>query len=596
MDDFFATVSFDKTDDWRKCPATFEDPDELQMSAILKFNPNHEPAGSSAGGQFAHAEAWRVPKDVYAKTHEPEGEKLLTQWTELDATQRTPEMEEKVMAILRENRELRKEWDRQANAAVSTGKLTLEEFEKLGGWHGGGEKYGPLPPVLYHVTTAASDVEKHGLKTREELNQGAGLGLGGGTDDTISFATDRKVAEGIHSAMLLARDYMAGDVTPQDLIEQARERGFLEKMKTYIGDTKESYPGTDLHPQIYDLLHDTRTEMKGAGYTEEMLAWSGHNLSWGDKTGNAKIVARTSESTFVQRPATDTEKKDAKERFLKTWLAAREAVTGDLDPLFFGSNLQALGKVPRDQIQLMTFAPRSKKSMGYSVSSLAEWRTHTGKAVKRVKEQKFEAIFKFNPNHDPRTGQFTSGEGGYREPESPLGNAFQLLHLARSNNIPENEPISSLLDKLSTMAHLPRLDFVHKHGTPMEVENTDKPMTPHRCYNNSIDVMLADARDPNSVTKVPIEYVEGVVTEHGVPLSHAWNKEGPLYVDHTIGKERGGTRQYMGLIIPRRVLIPVASSGLFGKGYGEGIIGTILTMKDAKKRDRYINEIIKANQ
>jgi len=190
-------------------------------------------------------------------------------------------------------------------------------------------------------------------------------------------------------------------------------------------------------------------------------------------------------------------------------------------------------------------------------------------------------------------GKWVGERGKYVKPVSPLANAFHLMALRDINNLPKDMPVDQLVGTLGELAHSDRLTFVHNVGKVMQVETTDKPMTAHRCYNNSLDVMLQEALTEGTRTT---QYVEGYVTEHGIPLAHAWNKNGDKYVDHTIGSDRSDkSRQYIGMVIPRKVIIPVASSGAFGKGRGEGIIGTILAMKQTKKRDEYLRLINEAN-
>jgi hypothetical protein len=404
MDDFLASVSFDKTQPWQDTPATFADDEEgLQMSAILKFNPNHEPAGSPKGGQFARA--YDQTRVEYAGENADEYRKLLDEY--LSHEKAPDELQARVDAMMQAKRALNNEWTRQVQHAISLGELD-EKTAKERGFYGnnGSSPYEPLPPKLYHVTTAATSVEKHGLKTREELGQVSGVGLGGGTSDTISFAVDKKVAEDIHSAMLLARDYMSGDLSTEQMVETARKDGFLEKMALYYGSGAGNYPGTDIPFGAYQALHSKTIELYGAGFTDAMLAWKlKNNTSASDVkhlTG-MKVTHTVPERNIavVERDATPEEAQSHREEFLKKWLAAREAVTKQLDPLFFSSNLKALGATKREEIQLMEFAPRNKKATGYQVSALSEWRTHTGKAVKRVK------VKKFNPNHDER-GRFTT--------------------------------------------------------------------------------------------------------------------------------------------------------------------------------------------
>ena len=605
MDDFFASVSFDKTQPWQDTPATFVDDEEgVQMSAILKFNPNHEPAGSPKGGQFAHA--YDQTRADFAGENAAEYRALLDEYLSHDKA--PPELQDRVDAAMRQKRALNNEWTRQTSEALSLGDID-EKTAKARGFYGnnGSSPYEPLPPKLYHVTTAATDVAKHGLKTRDELSQTSGVGLGGGTSDTISFAVDKKVAEDIHSAMLLARDYMAGDITTEQMVETARKDGFLEKMALYYGSGAGNYPGTDVPFGAYEALHSKVIELYGAGFTNEMLEWKRTNNTSASERKNLEGMKVTHtlkdrNLAVVERDATPEEAQRRREEFLKKWLAAREAVTKQLDPLFFSSNLIALGQTKREEIQLMEFAPRSKKAMGYQVSALSEWRTHTGKAVKRVK------VKKFNPNHDER-GRFTTSENAAAPDEfayltdknrspiegmSPHMNAISTLAIvSRLGNVSEDEPVKSLLGKIieAVDGNAPRLDFVHRYGKPMEVNGSDDIRTPHRCYNNSVDVIVESMLKPDSPR---VDYVEGIVTEHGIPLAHAWNREGSRMVDHTVPDP--WNHQYMGLVVPRRVMMDVMTASSFGRTKGEGVIGAIMHMKDKKRRDRYLRLIMEANQ
>lgn len=208
-----------------------------------------------------------------------------------------------------------------------------------------------------------------------------------------------------------------------------------------------------------------------------------------------------------------------------------------------------------------------------------------------------EYVQKFNPNHDEK-GRFATAPGhkevfNLEMQRSPLGNAFALMAVTQANKIPEDEPVQSLLGKIIDATNKdgvwPRMEFVHTQGKELEVLGSDDIREQHRCYNNSLDILMESWG-----TGRQVEYVEGYVTEHGVPLAHAWNKEGDRYIDHTVPDP--WKHQYIGLLIPRKVLMPVATSSHFGKGYGEGIIGSILTMKNKKKRDEYLRLIREANQ
>lgn len=131
--------------------------------------------------------------------------------------------------IFRPEREVKEEWQFQARAAFSVGAITADDLNTLvetypgekgvsWKWSGVGraqpdgpdKNTGDLPETLYHATTAATPVEEVGLKSREELNQSFGAGLGGGDDDTISFTTDRELAEVIASTIKLGRRVARG--------------------------------------------------------------------------------------------------------------------------------------------------------------------------------------------------------------------------------------------------------------------------------------------------------------------------------------------------------------------------------------------------
>jgi hypothetical protein len=200
-----------------------------------------------------------------------------------------------------------------------------------------------------------------------------------------------------------------------------------------------------------------------------------------------------------------------------------------------------------------------------------------------------------------KDGQWTSGYAATPEVmlnDSPVGGALHSMALLSMNGVKKDAPLAKVLDTLVSVSHgqMPRLQYVHEVGKEMQVRpcSDRQRLTQHRCYNNSIDMMMQTSFEGQGNKH---EYVEGVITEHGVPLAHAWNRVGsdkhPRYIDYTVP---AGDHKYKGVYIPRKVLIPVASSGAFSKGYGEGIIGTILAMKDAKKRENYLRLIREANQ
>src|SRR5690606_18760199 len=92
-----------------------------------------------------------------------------------------------------------------------------------------------LPDRLYHVTTAADAVYATGLKTRAELGQARGKGLGGGENDSISFTTDPDIAESIKESMLEARLVARGEKTIDDMLAEAEQGGFRDDLYRFFG-------------------------------------------------------------------------------------------------------------------------------------------------------------------------------------------------------------------------------------------------------------------------------------------------------------------------------------------------------------------------
>ncbi|NIP97462.1 MAG: hypothetical protein GWO24_30130, partial [Akkermansiaceae bacterium] len=72
-----------------------------------------------------------------------------------------------------------------------------------------------------------------GLKSRNELDQSRGKGLGGGDRDTISFTADPETAQAIEVAMREAREVARGDITVENMLAEAERDGFTENLMKY---------------------------------------------------------------------------------------------------------------------------------------------------------------------------------------------------------------------------------------------------------------------------------------------------------------------------------------------------------------------------
>lgn len=266
----------------------------------------------------------------------------------------------------------RNTWTHNIRRALSLGTLTPDEAHELGYWGMGHDQSGtgwgkhsltwqPLPEQLYHVTVAGDQVVASGLKSREELNMNRGIGLGGGESDTISFATDLETAKAIHDSMKEARKVATGEIGVIDLMEEARRDGYLDK-----------------------IIH-------------------GWDPKWTE--GQPLPVG-------VQR-ILDSNNREDRFEFYKRFSTWREATTGQLDPLFFSSDVEALSRVDPSQIQLLEFRPKPG-AQGYPLGGLREWRTASGEAVELVEviaKHAWGIVKHSGPGPHPGTGTPQSVHG-----------------------------------------------------------------------------------------------------------------------------------------------------------------------------------------
>jgi hypothetical protein len=291
------------------------------------------------------------------------------------------------------DRDQERAWKQEVRRALSRGELTQAEAEALGfyvGGHAQDSGWQPLPDNLYHVTTAWTEVDAHGLKSRDELNQSRGKGLGGGESDTISFTTDIDIANQIKAAMLEAHQVATGNKTIEDMISEAKEGGFYEKMLDY-------WNGKD--DLLQKLIAGPRERTKHIGlawgetppdgdhtkrprysYTPEQISemvghddWEPTRTLTHKETGQEAIVS-------VKYTETQDEWREAVFDVYKTFAAYRAWNGGPMDPLFFSSDVAGLAAIDPDEIAIIHVRPKPG-AQGYQLSALGEWRTVDGSAV-----------------------------------------------------------------------------------------------------------------------------------------------------------------------------------------------------------------------
>jgi hypothetical protein len=284
----------------------------------------------------------------------------------------------------RERHKRRQDWEQSALAAISEGRLDPNEAKKRGLYLPGTFK--PLPSgPLYHVTTAFSKVKSEGLKTRWQMAMGEGTGLGGGTSMAISFTEDMQTALGIYDALVEGRKVINGQLTVQQMLEQAAtgagaKRPWLKEAVSwggaYLSSDPDWNPGKPYPIHLQALLDGMKIESPGFGgiRQEDMPAGSEPvGEGWTDGAGKQRYH-------YYRTPTNESEKRERAFDFYKTWCAARENAGGALNPLFFSSDTEALGKVSDSEVAILEFKA-NPGAMGTKESALGEWRTYSGRAV-----------------------------------------------------------------------------------------------------------------------------------------------------------------------------------------------------------------------
>jgi len=326
------------------------------------------------------AEPWEMRQDEYAG-----------RWNEQETEEQSGVRHQK-----------NQDWEQNSLAALSLGKITPEQAKERGVYEA--KSFIPLPTTpLYHVTTAKSQVESNGLKTRRELGQNYGKGLGGGTSMSISFTDDMSIAQGIYDNLLIARKVAAGEMTLDDLISTATKG--MGANRPWIDDILKSLGGSNPKDKInveLDAIQRGVAFEHGLGRPPDDEAilpqyrkpgpwrptpWSQH---WKGGDGEEKY-------TYWERDLTAEEKQERVFEFFKKWSFWREQAGGGLDPLYFMSDPKALGQTPESEIAILTFKA-VPGAMGTRESALGEWRVYTGAAVQLTGNAAAAKMGMFNPN------------------------------------------------------------------------------------------------------------------------------------------------------------------------------------------------------
>ena len=345
-----------------------EEAKQAQLSSVLKYDEN-QPRDSR--GRWTDTLDLMGEKDFYKAKglHEPEGsyDDNKEGWSD----------------YFKKERPLKQQWTDMMDRAISTGEITEEEARSKYGFYSNARNYGgykDLPETMWHVTTALSKIQEQGFKTRDETGRS---GLGGGTSDTISFTDNVEMARGYLEAMKLSRSFMKGDISPQDLMLEAKRDGYwndiLDTMRRESSGERNGLP-----TKIADLMEGgTYLSMPVPEHLKD--APQARLDSILGMMGSRDFKGARREGDFLYR---DLDKKNAQElraQFLKYWLFWREQRTRKVDPVFFTNNWDDLINTPESDIALVEVKSKPK-ARGYYLPAEHEFRIRFGDLVdlKRV--------------------------------------------------------------------------------------------------------------------------------------------------------------------------------------------------------------------
>lgn len=229
----------------------------------------------------------------------------------------------------------------------------------------------PLPPLLYHVTTAKDAVLDDRLKTRDELGQQYGHGFGQGKDDTISLTPHRDVAQSLLHSLHEYHDVLNGKIKLTELHEKARNGVGADEPYDFMLNEPEDRP---------EALRETdeghRTEHRFHMLGEEPEGWKPLD------EGMTNAKGETAHMRW-DRPLTDREQIKHRSDVYKKFSWGRQAKGGHMDPLFVGNDPQAFAAKDPSQFALLHVHPEPgtegvQMNTRSSGTDAGEWRAFSG--------------------------------------------------------------------------------------------------------------------------------------------------------------------------------------------------------------------------
>lgn len=332
------------------------------------------------GERRAQQEIWRTPRDEYLSSivgnfpYRDKDYKLLTE-----------EEKQEQSDYFDAFGSHRKQWNIAMAKALSEGLISQDEAETMGYNGSSSEKLQPLPPQLYHVTTAKSAVMSQGLISREERGAAPG-GLGGGDSMAISMTDNLEYARIIYKGILDGVRVAKGEFTVADMVYQAQNGVGADK------------------PWYDDMVETAKINsagevavLEGRDYVEEKSFWGetveeknerkypAHEGDW-EPVGNPNRINESGQPEYGQWIKHMTPEEIIYYSFdvYKHWLFRRQQAGGAEDPLFMFNDPSAMSSVSYDDIAILEFKPIPGAMGQYLGQAEHEWRVFSGKAVEFV--------------------------------------------------------------------------------------------------------------------------------------------------------------------------------------------------------------------
>ena len=238
----------------------------------------------------------------------------------------------------------------------------------------------PLPSTTYHATTDMGGVLRDGLKTRAQLGQGSGHGLGGG-EDGISVTTDPQIASDIVSGMRLMHGVMSGATHHDDLLKMA-ERGDDTGGKGFREDLERSmvsHHGKDWHDRLQPGAVEKYHGLGPSPSTRE-IEKDGWKMT--DSPGDSVYhEGKLHEGKAFTKPVTADDQERIRYHLGQSYLFHREQQGGPSDPMFYATDTKSfLAKDPKNFGAVKV--THAGDAYGYPTMGMKEWRTESGRNLR----------------------------------------------------------------------------------------------------------------------------------------------------------------------------------------------------------------------